>query len=156
MFTWVGSVRSAGSAISPRVIVMYQHLVCRTGAGIIIGTRTVRVLYEIGATYDITALPWWWPILGSWWLPAKLPCTHCPIPHARIHRELTQGTSIRMADVGGSSSSGSRNADDLGRGQQEVPLRIREAIRSICWVMRRRKPARRCAIRCSCSCSLMF
>ena len=132
MFTRMGSVRSAGSAISPRVIVMYQYLVYRTGAGIIVGTRTVRVLYEIGATNDITALPWWLPISGSWRLPTKLPCTHCPTPHAGSHVELKQSTNMSMADVGGSSSSGSATADDLGSGQQDVPLRIRESIRSIC------------------------
>ena len=32
---------------------MYQYLVYRTGTGIIIGTRRVRVLYEIGATYEV-------------------------------------------------------------------------------------------------------
>ena len=35
---------------------MYQYLVYHTGAGIILGTRTVRVLYETGATHDITSL----------------------------------------------------------------------------------------------------
>ena len=56
MFTWVGSVRSAGSALCPRVVIIHQYLICYAGTGIIIGTRTVRVLYETGATYDMTAL----------------------------------------------------------------------------------------------------
>ena len=56
IFAWVGSVRSAGSAIFPRAILTYQYLAYHTGIGIIIGTRTVRLLYEIGATYDMTAL----------------------------------------------------------------------------------------------------
>ena len=67
----------------------------------------------------IAALPWWLPILGSWWLPIKLPCTHCPTPQAHNHVGLKQSTRMRsMADVGGSSSSGSAAADDLGGGQK--------------------------------------
>ena len=54
----------------------------------------------------------------SWWLPIKLPCTHCPTPQAHNQVELKQSTSISMADVGGSSSSGSAAEDDLGSGQQ--------------------------------------
>ena len=59
--------------------------------------------------------PRWLPILGSWWLPIKLLCTHCPTLRAHNHVELKQ--SISMAEVGGSSSSGSAAADDLGSGQ---------------------------------------
>ena len=110
----MGSVRSAASATCPRVIVIHQYLEYHTGTGIIIGTRTVRVLYETGATYDMTALG----SCRSWWLPIKLPCTHCPTPQAHNQVELKQSTSISMADVGGSSSSGSAAEDDLGSGQQ--------------------------------------
>ena len=113
MFIWVGSVRSAGSAIFPRVIVIHQYLEYHTGTGIIIGIGTVRVLYETGATYDMTALG----DCRSWWLPIKLPCTHCPTPQAHNHVELKQSISISMADVAGSSSS-SVAEDDLGSGQQ--------------------------------------
>ena len=118
VFTWVGSVRSTGSAISPRVIVMYQYLVYHTDAGIISGTRTVRVPHEIGSIRHDS--PWWLPILGSWWLPIKLPCIHCLIPQAHNHVGLNQSTGIiSMVNVGGSSCSGSAAAaDDLGSGQQ--------------------------------------
>ena len=89
--------------------------VCHAGTGIIIGTRTVRVLYEIGATSD-TRQPF--GDCRSWWLPIKLPCTHCPTPQAHHHVELKQSTSVNIADVGGSSSSGSAAEDDLGSRQQ--------------------------------------
>ena len=56
--------------------------------------------------------------LGSWWLPIKLPCTHCLTPQAHNHVGLKQSTSRSLADVGGSSSSGSAAADYLGCGQQ--------------------------------------
>ena len=115
IFTSVGSVRSAGSAICPRVIVIHQYLEYHTGTGSIIGTRTVRVLYEVGITYDMTAR------LGgcrSWCLPIKLPCTHCPTLQAHNHVELKQGVGISMEDVAGSSCSGSAAADDLSSGQQ--------------------------------------
>ena len=89
--------------------------VCHAGTGIIIGTRTVRVLYEIGATSD-TRQPF--GDCRSWWLPIKLPGTHYPTPQAHNHVELKQSISISTADVEGSSSSGSAAADDLGSGQQ--------------------------------------
>ena len=101
--------------------------VCHAGTGIIIGTRTVRVLYEIGATSD-TRQPF--GDCRSWWLPIKLPCTHCPTPQAHHHVELKQSTSINIADVGGSSSSGSAAEDDLGSGQHGDCSRILESIRS--------------------------
>ena len=96
------------------MIVIHQYLECHTVTGIIIGTRTVRVLYETGATYDMTALG----SCRSWWLPIKLPGTHYPTPQAHNHVELKQSISISTADVEGSSSSGSAAADDLGSGQQ--------------------------------------
>ena len=56
--------------------------------------------------------------LGSWWLPVKLACAHCPTPQAHNHVELKQSTSISMAVVGGSSSRGSEAEDDFGSEQQ--------------------------------------
>ena len=114
MFTWMGFVRSAGFAIGPRVIVKHHYLENHTGAGIIIGIRPVRVQFETGATYDMTAFGGY----GSWWLPIKLPCTHCPTPRAHNHVELKQSISMSMADVVGRSSSRSVDEDDLNSGQQ--------------------------------------
>lgn len=57
VFTGVGSVPSAGSAVFPPVIVIYKYLylVYHTVTGIIIGTRTVvRVLYETAATDGVS------------------------------------------------------------------------------------------------------
>ena len=53
-----------------------------------------------------------------WSLPIKLSSTHCLTPLAHNHVELKHSTSISMADVGGSSSSGSAAGDDLGSEQQ--------------------------------------
>ena len=107
MFTWMGSVRSAGSALCPRVIFVHQYLEYHIDTGIIIGTRTARVLYDTGATYDTTALGG----CRSWCLPMKLPSKQCPTPQTYNHVELKQGMSISVADVGGRSSSSSVTED---------------------------------------------
>ena len=86
------------------------YLVHYTGTYIIIGTRTVRVLYEkIGGTQYIHDSPSF--------VVAKLPCT-LPTTKAHNHVELKQSISISMGDVGGSSSGGSAAEDDIGSGQQ--------------------------------------
>ena len=116
MFTWVGSVRSAGSAISLRVIVMYQYLVYH--AGRYHGRNSNRSCSIRDRRYDIT-------VLGgcrSWDLGDCRSSSHAPHAHAaQLHkhtRGVKQSTSISMADIGGSSSSGSATADDLSSAQQ--------------------------------------
>ena len=107
MFTWVGHVRSAESAICPRVIVIYQYW---------------YQYHNRNSFYTRSELHTTWQrfhgCCRSWWLPSRLPCTHCPTPQAHDHVELKQSISITTADVGGSSSNGSAAEDDLGSEQQ--------------------------------------
>ena len=132
MFTWMGSVRSAGSAICPRVIVIHQYLEYHASTGIIIGTRTVRVLYDTGATYDMTALPWWLPILVA---ADQVPMHTLPNStstesrgaeakhnHKHKHSRCRGQQLYRLVDL--------RPKMISAAGSKEVPLRILESIRS--------------------------